>query len=427
MEAINEKILSSDSSEYQSEILTVDAQESYNGGVLILVTGHLTGKDNVKRSFTQTFFLAPQEKGYFVLNDIFRYTDATHHQQQVKNASTIAPEVSMSHEHDFLQPQVQSTPEQKTPSEGVEEEAVNVKVADKPSDTREEPVAVEETPKSKTVDKAPQDSATVVDSRPAGVQGEAPKKSYASIVKVLKENAVPSSAFAAPPARPAIIIPPENHSSAAPTGTSEAPASGSHATENTDVRESEADVCSVYIKNLPLNATPAQLEEEFKRFGPIKSGGIQVRSNKQQGFCFGFVEFEVASAVQQAIEASPVLIGGRQAYVEEKRPAGSRPSGRGRHLPGRGGGFRGDGMRGRGGYYGNGRGYGRGDYSGRPDISAGWGGGGRGGRGDATYQRVDSAAGSHGSRASGGGGATDGGLSVNSSFKEVAPGVSAPA
>ncbi|CAA6664093.1 unnamed protein product [Spirodela intermedia] len=406
MEAINEKILSSDSSEYQSEILTVDAQESYNSGVLILVTGHLTGKDNVKRSFTQTFFLAPQEKGYFVLNDIFRYTDATHHQQQVKNASTIAPE---------------STPEQKTPSEGVEEEAVNVKVADKPSDTKEEPVAVEETPKSKTVDKAPQDSGTVVDSRLAGVQGEAPKKSYASIVKVLKENAVPSSAFAAPPARPAIIIPPENHSSAAPTGTSEAPASGSHATENTDVRESEADVCSVYIKNLPLNATPAQLEEEFKRFGPIKSGGIQVRSNKQQGFCFGFVEFEVASAVQQAIEASPVLIGGRQAYVEEKRPAGSRPSSRGRHLPGRGGGFRGDGMRGRGGYYGNGRGYGRGDYSGRSDISAGWGGGGRGGRGDATYQRVDNAAGSHGSRASGGG------LSVNSSFKEVAPGVSAPA
>lgn len=82
-----------------------------------------------------------------------------------------------------------------------------------------------------------------------------------------------------------------------------------------------------------MNATPAQLEKEFKKFGPIKSGGVQVRSNKvtchsityflffgslccimpsvcliwilmlqQQGFCFGFVEFEVASAVQSAIE-----------------------------------------------------------------------------------------------------------------------------
>ena len=36
----------------------------------------------------------------------------------------------------------------------------------------------------------------------------------------------------------------------------------------------------IYIRNLPMNATPAQLEEEFKRFGAIKKGGIQVRSNK---------------------------------------------------------------------------------------------------------------------------------------------------
>jgi len=34
------------------------------------------------------------------------------------------------------------------------------------------------------------------------------------------------------------------------------------------------------VRNLPLNATPQQLEEEFKRFGTIKHEGIQVRSNK---------------------------------------------------------------------------------------------------------------------------------------------------
>lgn len=86
---------------------------------------------------------------------------------------------------DFLQPEVQSTPEQKAPSEGVEDEDVNVKVVDKPSDTKEESVVVEETPKSKTVDKTLHDSGAVVDSRPAAVQGEAPKKSYASIVRIL--------------------------------------------------------------------------------------------------------------------------------------------------------------------------------------------------------------------------------------------------
>ena len=37
---------------------------------------------------------------------------------------------------------------------------------------------------------------------------------------------------------------------------------------------------SIYVKNLPLSVTPNQLEMEFKRFGPIKHGGVQVRSNK---------------------------------------------------------------------------------------------------------------------------------------------------
>lgn len=55
--------------------MTVDAQDSFNGGVLVLVTGFLTGKDGLRHKFTQTFFLAPQDKGYFVLNDVFRYVD----------------------------------------------------------------------------------------------------------------------------------------------------------------------------------------------------------------------------------------------------------------------------------------------------------------------------------------------------------------
>lgn len=87
-------------SEYKSEIKTVDAQESYNSGVLVLVTGYLTGKDNVKRNFTQSFFLAPQDKGYFVLNDIFRYVDEVDQQQQQpeNQGSADGPEVPLSRE-----------------------------------------------------------------------------------------------------------------------------------------------------------------------------------------------------------------------------------------------------------------------------------------------------------------------------------------
>lgn len=57
----------------------MDEQESLDGGVTVLVTGSLTGKDTVK-DFTQSFFLAPRGTSYFVLNDIFRYVDTNGHQ-----------------------------------------------------------------------------------------------------------------------------------------------------------------------------------------------------------------------------------------------------------------------------------------------------------------------------------------------------------
>lgn len=71
LQAINEKIVSMGID--RAEIKAVDAQESLCGGVTVLVMGHLTGKNGVSREFVQSFFLAPQEKGYFVLNDILRY------------------------------------------------------------------------------------------------------------------------------------------------------------------------------------------------------------------------------------------------------------------------------------------------------------------------------------------------------------------
>lgn len=68
------------------EIRTAHALDSWNGGVLVMVSGYVQvkGFDN-KRKFVETFFLAPQEKGYFVLNDVFHFTDEqpTHHHPAV--------------------------------------------------------------------------------------------------------------------------------------------------------------------------------------------------------------------------------------------------------------------------------------------------------------------------------------------------------
>ncbi|XP_066348241.1 nuclear transport factor 2-like [Miscanthus floridulus] len=403
MDAINEKIVSMGID--RAEIKAVDAQESLCGGVAVLVMGHLTGRNGVSREFVQSFFLAPQEKGYFVLNDILRYVGEGGGDEgdEQPPPPQLAPEVAADVETATPAPilangtvggDTVTVPRDASPQPEcqVAEPFLNPKeeflngeeVCNLPNDV-EKPV-VEETPVPEVINEVPNNVAVAppISSPPVPLE-EAPKKSYASIVKVVKDYRPPAPAVSSRPAPPKT----EKQASPAPAPVADAPAFTPNP-QSGSFQDPEVDAHAIYVRSLPLNATPPQLEEEFKRFGAIKHEGIQVRSNKIQGFCYGFVEFEDASAVQTAIEASPVTIGERQCYVEEKRTTGSRGGSRGgRFPPGRGGNFRGEGIRGRGTYNG-GRGYGRGEFSYRSDY--GGRGGGRGGSsrgGDVGYQRVD--------------------------------------
>ena len=70
---INETFMGLSFTDITTEIYSVDSQYSLDGGVIVQVTGALQEAKGTKRSFVQTFFLAVQEKGFYVLNDIFRY------------------------------------------------------------------------------------------------------------------------------------------------------------------------------------------------------------------------------------------------------------------------------------------------------------------------------------------------------------------
>ncbi|KAG7949058.1 hypothetical protein I3843_13G040800 [Carya illinoinensis] len=408
MQAINEKILSLHYGELSAEILTVDSQDSFNGGVLVLVTGYLTAKDSLRRKFTQTFFLAPQDIGYFVLNDVFRYVDngneALINDVEEPLTSDLDPSpVQENHISETLT----------TVPEVVDEEEVF-----NPPENGHAPIEEEEPAVPEVGDEVSDGWQIVVESN-SKIE-EAPKKSYASIVKVLKENAAPFSTQM-PVSRKSVSKSQEQLVTAGPppAPVPQTPVSSSNAAENGGEKESEADGHSIYVKGLPVNATPALLESEFKQFGPIKIDGIQVRS--QKGFCFGFVEFEVASAVQSAIEASPIIIGGRQAVVEEKRST-NRGNSKGRFSSGRTAGYRHEGVRGRGnGNYGGGRGYGRVDFNGRTEFGSRNGNrGGFSSRGEG-YQRTDHTGGNGGrvNRA--------GGLAVNAAARSTAPRITATA
>ncbi|KAH9613211.1 hypothetical protein KSS87_011544 [Heliosperma pusillum] len=354
MQGINEKILSLNYKDFIAEIKTADAQQSLGDGVVVLVTGYLTGSDSVRKKFGQTFFLAPQEKGFYVLNDIFRYVE-----DEDKKAEPVLSPVDCNTEN--VQAAFQ-TRELEQPSHVVnvseqvhelsnEEDLSNEPEVCDPSDIEDGSIPEEE----------------VVDP-PLPHLDQSENVTIASVIRPSINQEV--SGFLKP----------------APV--SEALSSNNEAVpEKNDVTE-EAEGYSIYVRNLPQSATAEQVEEVFTKFGPIKQGGVQVRSNKQ-GFCFGFVEYESLSSVKSAIEASPLLIGNRKTVIEEKRTsargAANPNNGRGRYPSSRGG-FRSESFRGRG-NFGGGRGYGRsdfrgsGEFSGRPRGSAG--------RGSEGYQRVD--------------------------------------
>lgn len=389
MPGINEKILSLNYKDYIAEIKTADAQQSFGNGVIVLVTGYLTGKDNVRKKFAQSFFLAPQEKGYFVLNDVFRYIE------DEESASPALDPVGINENVEAAP----LAPEQEQPAhvpehngqvpESSNEEDINIEaeVCD-PSDNEDGSITEEEIVEP-PVQLNQRESVTVT-SELSSSQDDAPKRSYAAILKAIKSNLAPTPVKA--PATNVRVKPPSRNQEATvkPAPLSEPSASTSETGPGKSDVPVEVEGHSVHVRNLPQNATAAQLEEVFSKFGPIKQGGVQVRSNKQ-GFCFGFVEFESLSSMNSAIEASPIMIGSRKAVIEEKRTttrvsaAATSNSGRGGRYPSRGG-FRSESFRGRGNFSG-GRGYGRndfrspGEFSGKPR-----GGGGRGAEG---YQRVD--------------------------------------
>ncbi|MCJ1309215.1 hypothetical protein MMC25_002872 [Agyrium rufum] len=74
--AINERIKESDIQDCKVRVTNVDSQESYKN-LVVQVIGEMSNRAAPLRKFVQTFVLAEQPNGYFVLNDIFRYLNDT--------------------------------------------------------------------------------------------------------------------------------------------------------------------------------------------------------------------------------------------------------------------------------------------------------------------------------------------------------------
>ncbi|KAK8445690.1 hypothetical protein SEVIR_9G368400v4 [Setaria viridis] len=339
-----------------TEIETADAQLSHEDGVLIVVTGSLTSDEGVCRRFTQSFFLAPQESGgYFVLNDVFRFISE---RKPAEINQVVTQENESSQNGRSASESCSALPEPTPADRSVISDHVtteNIVTERQISNPPVNGTAVENNvhaePPVQVAKEDPKKAPVAAPPPPAPTPTDVTKKSYASIVKDMKEGpptpqvakTTPSVAKQKPAPKPVskAVEGPEK-SSAKPTQANET-SDGIVAQNNSSRNEPGY---SIFIKNLPFSANIEIVEEEFKRFGTIKPGGVQVRHNKDDRFVFGFVQYESQQSMQAAIEASPIHMEEKEVHIEAKR-ANSRG---GRFQSGRGV-YHGDNFRGRGGSY----------------------------------------------------------------------------
>ena len=87
LQAISERIKELDIQDCKVRVTNVDSQES-GRDIVVQVIGEMSNKSAPHRKFVQTFILAEQPNGYYVLNDIFRYIADDEEEEEVEEQPT---------------------------------------------------------------------------------------------------------------------------------------------------------------------------------------------------------------------------------------------------------------------------------------------------------------------------------------------------
>lgn len=222
---IHNKILSIGFQDCKVFIHSVDAQSSASSGIIVQVIGEMSNSGEAWRKFAQTFFLAEQPNGYFVLNDIFRYlkeeTSGDDEEEEKEEVADVngtepaAPEpVPAPQLHDV--PEVQPEPEPvvslppsvpqepAAPEAAPEAPAVNgthVEDEGKPAEPAKETTQLPSP--SPEPEPEPAEEPTPAELTPAREPTPAPAAPAAAPAPAAEKPQPPAAAPAAPPAQPA--------------------------------------------------------------------------------------------------------------------------------------------------------------------------------------------------------------------------------
>ncbi|XP_073145848.1 nuclear transport factor 2-like isoform X2 [Henckelia pumila] len=335
LRGIDDKIMSSEYKNWSVDLKHVDAQNSKDGGVVVAVTGVLTGKDITKKIFHQTFFLAKQERGFFVLNDIFRYTDVCESITNIvvpdddkSNQSTdqAAPTQSSAPSTTFICHKSSQTEfevengnvvENSGPAPAVLKESVTINISSDSSEASHEDTNSTLAPAS-------------------NIKEDSPKISYASILAKVNHVTSPKSVSFPLKAdyKTAVSTPKADYKTAVSTPKASSPP-GNGSSKVSDNTNAYVEGHGIYIGKLPYDVTKQAIAEEVKKFGPVRRGldSIQIRRH-EDGFCCGFVEFESADSARRAVEAHHIYFGEKESYISHRKASNQgNNKGKGRSPP----------------------------------------------------------------------------------------------
>ncbi|KAL6651030.1 hypothetical protein ACP70R_009955 [Stipagrostis hirtigluma subsp. patula] len=308
------------------EVKTANFLESWGAAITLLVTGlvQLKGYPARKR-FVQTILLAPKQDGYFVFSDIFKLIcdeyDDQYHGADYSCADNVAQVDAPYNIAETASDYLSGEPEAKEVISPVDTEAKDNGLTSESHEVMYDDTPLEEPnplfPSSTDIKQDASRAPPQPPSPPILEPVEEQPKTYASVLRAKGHTPLNKATVGTVESQQAVHM------------AQQAQSVPGHEKSNTDshrnvsTAEDEEEFLSVYVGNLSPSTSVFDLEKVFQAFGRIKPDGVAIRSRKEAGVFFGFVEFEDMSGIHNALNASPIELNGRLVHVEERRPNSS--------------------------------------------------------------------------------------------------------
>ncbi|KAG4107807.1 NTF2-domain-containing protein [Neocallimastix lanati (nom. inval.)] len=270
---INKRIKELEYEDCKVLVSNVDSQISSGDGIIIQVLGEMSNKGGASHKFAQTFFLAKQPNGYFVLNDIIRFL-----KEDIENEYE---DFDTPNENYVSQDQYMDNQNSNIISEEIIEQMNESLVIDNDATLEEKenletietnPIVEEKKVENETFEKV-----------------EGPTSATAKLNDTQETNEVPKV---------------ENKS--LPNSNIQKTSQGRRQEQKINFER------EIFIKDVNENISKDKLKEAFSKFGEVKN--IDVFYNRHNGF----VEFATVESVKKAIAAKSVIIDGHKVIAEEK-------------------------------------------------------------------------------------------------------------